>query len=760
MIKKFISIKNIGKLVNYSAAGDVELRKLNIIYGENGSGKTTLCAILKSLKTGKPDYIIGRKSFHSAEDPNVNILFEGGNVRYSDSKWERCIPELEIFDSSFVAENVHAGHDVHHYHKKSLHSFAIGEEGVRLSNEIQVYDVKIRELNTKISEIERKILRHIIGSMPIDDFVGLPKDDEVEVNIRKTSELIKALEQAEEIKRKSKLTEINMPDWNLDTLSAVLISSLEDVSKEAESLIRRHIAECLDDRGERWLAYGLEHVKDDKCPFCGLKVGELELIKAYQQYFNEKYSEFKSELSVKLENEKKKVSIEKLINLQRLIGANDTLIEYWKQHIPIQTALPEKLYEKTESAWKSLSEKVIAVIEKKTSNLLDKIEPEEDLLSAAKSIWEARLILDEYNRGIGAINEAIQGKKNSVEGGDLNKDKGKLLVLQNQRKRYEGEVITFCNAYVEAKAQKTTLETQKETAKAKLNRVTEEIITKYQEGINNYLAKFGADFKIVEKKTQYLGGTPSVDYKIQIGDRAVSVGDANTPHSEPCFRNTLSDGDKSTLAFVFFMARLDLDANMSSRVIVFDDPINSLDIHRRKATIQEIIRKANQAKQVIILTHDPVFARAIYDNDSFDRASIKGVCLKIRGIDSNIQQWDIENETASDFYKSYSKLEEYIEKGSGTPLDVARCIRPVLEGHLRRCFPTSFKSGGNLGSYIKMIREADNTKPIKSLQKYLDELADINDYATEYQHDRYDGSPVNEITLRSYLDRTLKFLSR
>ncbi|MEW6418670.1 MAG: AAA family ATPase [Nitrospirota bacterium] len=760
MIKKFISIKNIGKLVNYSASGDVKFRKLNIIYGENGSGKTTLCAILKSLKTGNPDYIIGRTSFHSTEAPSVNILLEGGNAKFTDSSWNCSLPELEIFDPSFVAENVHAGHDVHHYHKKSLHSFAIGEEGVRLSGEIQTCDAKIREINTKLSELDKKLLRHINGSLPIDDFIKLPKDNAIETKLQEKSNLLKALEQAEDIKSKNKLSEISLPDWSLESFKAVLTRSVEDVSKEADTLIKRHIYECLDDKGEEWLAYGFEHIKDSRCPFCDQKLEGLELIDAYRQYFNEKYAEFKAEVISKLDEERDKVSVEKLLGLQRLIGTNETLLEYWKQHIVTESTLPEQIFERTEQGWKALLDVVIATIERKASNLLEKVEPDENLLAAVKDVKEIEATINEYNQQIVLINEKIQKKKDSVESGDLNRAKAELSILQNQQKRYEPDAISLCNEYIGVKREKAKVESQKEQAKQRLNSVTDETISKYEEGINSYLAKFGADFKIVEKKTKYIGGTPSVDYKIQIADRTVPLGDADTPYREPCFRNTLSDGDKSTLAFAFFMARLDLDTNLSLKAIILDDPIYSLDIHRKKATIQEIIRKANHTKQLFILTHDPVFARAIYDNDSFDKAVIKCICVKRRGIDSTIHEWDIEYETASDFYKSYSKIEKYMEDRSGTSLDVARCIRPVLEGHLRRCFPTVFKSSSTLGKYISMIREADEATPIKSLQQYLTELEAINDYATEYQHDRYDGTPVNDIALMSYLKRTMSFLSR
>ena len=56
MIKKFVTIKNIGKFKNCNASGDVELKKLNVIYAENGRGKTTLCDILRSLKTSDAEY--------------------------------------------------------------------------------------------------------------------------------------------------------------------------------------------------------------------------------------------------------------------------------------------------------------------------------------------------------------------------------------------------------------------------------------------------------------------------------------------------------------------------------------------------------------------------------------------------------------------------------------------------------------------------------------------------------------------------------
>ncbi len=420
--------------------------------------------------------------------------------------------------------------------------------------------------------------------------------------------------------------------------------------------------------------------------------------------------------------------------------------------------MPKGLYDKIEQSWRILSEKVTEEIKRKTLNLLEKIEPNKELLSAVQGIKELVPSIEKYNDAINAINKEIQKKKDSVEGGDLQKEKTVFTTLQNKQKRHELEVTELCNNYIDIKGQKKAAENQKEKTKIKLHKITEKVMSKYEREINKYLKMFGADFRIVEKKTQYIGGTPSVDYKIKISGRTISIGDSDTPHSEPCFRNTLSDGDKSTLAFAFFMAKLDLDASISSKIIVLDDPINSLDIHRRKATAQVIIRKANIANQVFLLTHAPVFAKDLYD--LFGSAATKCLCVKKLPTGSDINEWDIIHETESEYYKSYCVLEKYLLDGSGDLLSVARCIRPVLEGNLRLCFPTIFKKREWLGDFIADIKNADSSDSISSLKKYLDELEAINDYSKDFHHPSYDASTINSTELNTYVDRTIKFLSR
>jgi wobble nucleotide-excising tRNase len=57
---------------------------------------------------------------------------------------------------------------------------------------------------------------------------------------------------------------------------------------------------------------------------------------------------------------------------------------------------------------------------------------------------------------------------------------------------------------------------------------------------------------------------------------------ANKPGSPVVFDSALSLGDKSALAFAFFLARLENDPKRFEQIVVFDDPLSSLDSCRRR----------------------------------------------------------------------------------------------------------------------------------------------------------------------------------
>src|SRR5699024_140289 len=73
------------------------------------------------------------------------------------------------------------------------------------------------------------------------------------------------------------------------------------------------------------------------------------------------------------------------------------------------------------------------------------------------------------------------------------------------------------------------------------------------------------------------------------------------------FRTALSESDKRTMAFAFFLASTLSDPDLKDRIIVVDDPMSSLDRNRRANTVAVLKSLAEKCKQLIVLAHDPKF---------------------------------------------------------------------------------------------------------------------------------------------------------
>src|SRR5205809_3307328 len=125
MLQRIISIKNVGRFKSCTAAGDVAFRHFTLVFGENGRGKTTFCAILRSLATGNPQFIIGRRTLGSAGLPEIQLLSSNGNLIFRNGAWNTVFPNIAIFDGTYVSENVFAGDVVDTEHRRNLYRVII-----------------------------------------------------------------------------------------------------------------------------------------------------------------------------------------------------------------------------------------------------------------------------------------------------------------------------------------------------------------------------------------------------------------------------------------------------------------------------------------------------------------------------------------------------------------------------------------------------------------------------------------------------------
>lgn len=756
MLKKFIEIKNIGKFTDCKASGDVELKKLNVICAENGRGKTTLCDILRSLKTGKPDYIVGRKTLGNSDSQNANLRFQNDNLIFSNGAWNNSFQEIEIYDSTFIHENVYAGDRIDHDHKKNLYKVIVGQKGVELALKVVELDGKIRESSRELSANKSSIQRIIPSGLNFDAFLSLSELFDADKVIKGKEDELIALSKADEILRKENPQSIVLPEMPVE-FQRIIAKSIEEISKDAERVVQDHIEQHTNNVSKEWIASGLQYSKDDVCPFCAQSIEKSKVVSAYKSYFSQSYTQLKSEIDAIRNDIENIYSEANLLRINYVITNNSALCDYWKQYVKLSN--PSVDVSSIIDSLKTLLNVTQEYISKKQQSPLEAIKLGDDFWQAQKAVEDIKQSVDAYNHSVNEINKQIAIRKNEIKSADVAIVKNDITMLKARKRRFEQDAKELCESYSKACDSKRTLEQEKNQVKSDLDTYADNIFTNYEARINKLLENFGAGFRITETKRSYLGGTASSHYQIKINNVSVELGDPSSPWAIPSFRNTLSAGDKSTLALAFFVAKLESDSKLSEKIIVLDDPFSSLDRSRRTCTKQIICKLAQKAKQVIVMSHDPHFLKIIWD--SSNKTETKPLQLSRLGQNSTITEWDIERETREEYHRNHSLLSEYYNNGSGDRVNVARTIRPLLEQYFRFIFPGQFSETEWLGDFIKKIREAQSGSPLVSAQSILDELDAVNDYSKRYHHNTnpaYEKEPIDDTELQSYSKRALELV--
>ncbi len=300
MFKKIISIKNVGRFLNSTASGDVEMKRFSLIFAENGRGKSTLCAILRSLQSGDPSYINGRKTLRGMGLPTVDLLLDSGNAKFDGVNWSKTCPTLAIFDSTFISENVYSGDTVELGHRRNLYGVIVGQQGVKLMKRIKHLDADTRAKSTIIRERADALQKLVPEGMPIKFFYELKEDADIDTKIKAAEEELKVLEEADRIKKRDALSELTLPSLPSGIFS-LLSRKLEGIANDAQIQVTSQIrAHAMHDDGEAWLSQGLDYTIDDTCPFCGQNLdGVKALIAAYRAYFGDAYKGLLDEVAAK-----------------------------------------------------------------------------------------------------------------------------------------------------------------------------------------------------------------------------------------------------------------------------------------------------------------------------------------------------------------------------------------------------------------------------------------------------------------------------
>jgi len=749
MLQKINHVKNIGRFYNVSIQGtadsDPSFKKFNLMYADNGTGKSTFSTILKSLWQNDPQRLIEKRTIGATDESTVSLQVDGKTYTFQNSQWNQT-PEIaiEIFDEEFVTKNVFSPNGVELENRRELFNYIVlGEENVTKVEEVKrLNDLINGDLKIQIDNSENR-LKEAAGISDIKVLDNKPQLDDNTLSTMRHSvnENTKIISHAERITKEKKLEKItdfeNIP--YADSISADLGSL--SLAAEYKAHVQTH---------NEWIKDGMEIIKngeEEACPFCFQSIKGNNAVATYKTLFSAEYETLRKTVGKQITDIERIYSDAAVKNVIDLLERNNNRCMFWRkldETIPETFTLSIQL-EETAGTFKNALK---SLLERKKDNLLEEVIPTGDETLKLKKEDEFRQAIFNYNLSVEKINEQIQAVKDAsqdIEELKARNENNRITVLCNDVGYRDEETSEIYKTLKQYRQEKKDAETRIKTLREEIDQASLAILEKYENSINRELENFGVEFSIkgVKRKSDR-SRTESVYFNILLkGESFNPNGSGDSPYK---LSNTLSTGDKSTLAFAFFIAKYRKE-DISNQILVFDDPITSLDFFRKTQTKNTILRLVKNAAQVIVLTHSMEFAKLFkhVKNGRFVQIKKNNLVSGLSYIPYNkFADMHIEKHSYN-----YNLIQQYIaDPASVNRLDVMKSVRPYTETTITH-YRSDFGSL-SLGQIIGRLRGEGNI-----CEHYIEDLETINDIITpesshgsaEIDADDYEHITDNELMI-------------
>ena len=757
LIESIKCIKNLGP---FEGVEGVKLGKFTLVYGENGRGKTMLSEAFRSLSTDAPVLVEGRKRLGDNQSPVVVLETAGGDtVLWRKDGWlpHGELPKVSVFNDGFIDANVYSGLDVSAVQRQGLHSVVVGEEGVRKARE---HNEAMDEAKETLKDIDRhrsSIKLAVDGLRGADDavvdsFVNQEPPSDLDERIAENNKAVSLAQKRAQIESRQSLYPIVLPNLSADEVRSLLGRGISHVSGEAAERVKRHISGLWND-GEAWVNEGWKHASNAKqCPYCGQPLQDSALVSDYGTYFQGAYADHKkaiTDFQTTFANANNEVMRQRFVEDANKV---ESLQQDWSNDgLEVSSGLAFRAGE-TVAHWRSFSEGVSRALSQKSATPLEPVALDDETEHALAQLEKlCQHIVDENQRVI-QMSESIMLLKQKVASANSDELLKTKTHLDRLKARGSLRINDVCLDYQRSCQARRDAEAKRERLKEELDDYRERIFREYGDAVNNYLRLFGTGFKIDRFAGNFTAGKVSSEYSLVIDDEeAVRLG-GNETTSPRKFKDTLSAGDRMSLALAFFFACLDLQGDLGERSVVIDDPLSSLDHGRRHRTIEAIRYVAERAGQVVILSHDKLFLKELFDSHRLPSFAINMV-TKLESTD--FADWDILEECRDETEARIIGMERFVREGTGDPMSVRQDIRLVLEAYLRLAYADHFNRDWRIGNFVKVCETSImEGKPILEEMR-LRELKSLLNYANPPHHPS--APPLNQDDLTTQAEAALRF---
>lgn len=595
-----MSIKNIKKLKQFGIFQDhtnsnaKDFGKYNLFYGWNGSGKSTLSDLFRCL-----EYKATSSKFPSSE---FTVGIDGGDA-ITQANVGNSTLNIYTFNHDFINDNISWNSIVKSILLVDKEKIEEREKLEKLKKE-QEADIKahsieaeaIRKLDNAISKFGTDSARHMktsLQSIDTTDRYYLNYDKRKFQNfINDNLEASKSDCSLLDDQKVVELTNAAKPDQKSPISFSHYPINQEIFSKAKERLddllktsVVSQTIQRLVNHGDikSWVETGLDlHKRYDtnKCEFCGNTITD-ERIKQLEAHFNDDYKAFQT----RLERADGWLA-DQYIQPPILPATSDFYDEFKSGYGEACTAL--------EKAITALNGEIAVwhtVLKEKTANPLEtaltvEVISESSVKAFNDAMTDIGAAVDKHNHKSGNFKEETDKAKKRLE----------LHYATTEVKSFK---------YHEKKKEVVDRTAANEILKTAINTRNTEIRT-LEDSLSN--EGLGAD-QFNESLHKFLGRS-----ELTLRFNPVKKGYEILRNDSEQVDGNLSEGEKTAIAFVYFITKLkENDNNIEDTIVVVDDPISSFDSNHLFHAYSFMKVNCEKAKQLFVLTHNFTFFKLVRD---------------------------------------------------------------------------------------------------------------------------------------------------